>query len=304
MHRQGNNILVVVAGPTGIGKTALAIQLAKAFNSSIISADARQIYKEMQIGTAKPDANQLAAVPHYFIDSISIHDEYSAGRYEEEVIALTEVLFKTHEVLFLVGGSGFYIDAVLYGLDNIPGVDAALRKQVMDLYAAKGLSYLQQFVAERDPVYYSQVDIQNPQRLMRAVEVMLLSGKPYSGFRKNSNRNRNFKPVQISLDADRNVLYEQINARVDRMMQQGLLEECRSLYPHRNLNALQTVGYSELFDYLEGKCTLDAAVERIKQHTRNYAKRQRTWFRKDKHYRWFEPAATEAIAQFINDSLQ
>lgn len=293
-----------MAGPTAVGKTDVAINLAQEFHTEIISADARQLYKEMEIGTAKPSAIQLQQVPHHFINHISIHNKYSVGQYEAEVIPLLEKLFAQHDIVFLVGGSGLYIDAVLHGLDKLPASDAQIRQQVMDDYKNNGLQFLQEFILKNDPDYFAVADIQNPQRLMRAMEVFLISGKPYSEFRKKNTVPRNFTSIPICLNIEREKLYAQINQRVNNMMLQGLLHEAEQLFPYRQLNALQTVGYKELFAYFENACTLQEAADAIKQNTRNYAKRQLTWFRKDNNYTWFDPADTNAIALYIENTLQ
>ncbi|HET8962563.1 MAG TPA: tRNA (adenosine(37)-N6)-dimethylallyltransferase MiaA [Chitinophagales bacterium] len=299
-----NKFLIIIAGPTGIGKTNLAIQLAEEYNTEIISADARQFYKELHIGTAKPDAEQLAAVPHYFINNISIHDSYSVGQYEQVALQMIDTLFAVYDVVILVGGSGLYIDAIKKGLDNLPASDAEIRKEVITIYESKGLKYLQEYISKNDSEYFQMADIQNPQRLMRAMEVILQTGKPYSSFRKKNVVQRNFTPIQICLDMEREKLYQQINARVDDMMQNGLLHEVKQLFPYRHLNALQTVGYKELFEYLDGNFTLATAINKIKQNTRNYAKRQLTWFRKDKSYTWFQPDDITGIKNFLKEKMQ
>lgn len=299
-----NKFLIVIAGPTGIGKTNLAIQLAEEYNTEIISADARQFYKELNIGTAKPDAEQLAAVPHYFINNISIHDNYSVGQYEQAALQILDTVFAVYDVVILVGGSGLYIDVILNGLDNLPASDAEIRKEVITIFESKGLKYLQEYISKNDPEYFRIADIQNPQRMMRAMEIILQTGKPFSSFRKKNSAERNFNSIQICLDMEREKLYQQINARVDVMMQNGLLQEVKQLFPYRHLNALQTVGYKELFEYLDGNFTLENAINKIKQNTRNYAKRQLTWFRKDKNYTWFNPKDYDAIKKFIKEKLQ
>lgn len=304
MTNPENKFLIIIAGPTGIGKTNLAIQLAKEYNTEIISADARQFYKEMHIGTAKPDAELLATINHHFINNISIHDSYSVGQYEQEALQIIDRLFTVHNVVILVGGSGLYIDAIINGLDNLPASDAEIRKQVIALYETKGLEYLQEYISENDPEYFQIADIQNPQRLMRAMEVILQTGKAYSSFRKKNVVKRNFTPIQICLDMEREKLYQQINTRVDMMMQNGLLQEVKQLFPYRHLNALQTVGYKELFEFMEDKSTLETAINKIKQNTRNYAKRQLTWFRKDKSYTWFNPLAVVDVKNYIKEKMQ
>ncbi|MBK7109909.1 MAG: tRNA (adenosine(37)-N6)-dimethylallyltransferase MiaA [Chitinophagales bacterium] len=304
MTNPENKFLIIIAGPTGIGKTNLAIQLAKEYNTEIISADARQFYKEMHIGTAKPDAELLATINHHFINNISIHDSYSVGQYEQEALQIIDRLFTVHNVVILVGGSGLYIDAIINGLDNLPASDAEIRKQVIALYETKGLEYLQEYISENDPEYFQIADIQNPQRLMRAMEVILQTGKAYSSFRRKNIAKRNFNSIQICLDMEREKLYQQINTRVDVMMQNCLLQEAEQLFSYRHLNALQTVGYKELFEFMEDKSTLETAINKIKQNTRNYAKRQLTWFRKDKSYTWFNPLAVVDVKNYIKEKMQ
>lgn len=280
--------LVVVLGPTAIGKTAKSIALANYFNSEIISADSRQFYKEMSIGTAVPSKDELKSVPHHFIHHKSIEQKYSVGDFESDAIALTENLFKKHDIVFMVGGSGLYVDAVCNGLDEFPVVENSIREELKIQFEEKGIAYLQNKLRELDPEYFKHADTQNPHRVIRALEVCLASGKPFSSFRKNKTAKRNFKVIKISFTAPRTTIYERINQRVDLMMQEGLLEEAKKLYPQRQLNALQTVGYKELFDFFDNKITLEEAVEEIKKNTRRYAKRQLTWFRKDENIHWFD----------------
>jgi tRNA dimethylallyltransferase len=288
--------LIVIAGPTAIGKTALAIQVAQHYQTEIISADSRQFFKEMNIGTAKPNAQELAAAPHHFINSHSINQEVSVGNFEKEAIQKIEELFLKHDVLVMVGGSGLYVNAVLYGFDEIPKADEIIREKLNQQFIEEGIESLQQQLLELDPTYYKEVDIRNPHRVIRALEVCICSGKPYSSFRKTDNKARNFEVTLIGLDVEREKLYERINQRVDLMMEEGLLEEVKSLQEHQHLNALKTVGYTELFKYLNNECSLPEAVEKIKQNTRNFAKRQLTWFRKNEELIWFEPDFTTIIA--------
>jgi tRNA dimethylallyltransferase len=288
--------LIVIAGPTAIGKTALAIQIAQHYQTEIISADSRQFFKEMSIGTAKPNTQELAAAPHHFINSHSITEEVSVGTYEKEAIHKIEPLFQKHDVLVMVGGSGLYVNAVLYGFDEIPKADESIREKLNQQFIKEGIESLQKQLLELDPTYYKEVDIRNPQRVIRALEVCMCSGKPYSSFRKTENKARNFEVTLIGLDVEREKLYERINQRVDLMMEEGLLEEVKSLQEHQHLNALKTVGYTELFKYLNNECSLPEAVEKIKQNTRNFAKRQLTWFRKNEELIWFEPDFTTIIA--------
>lgn len=291
--------LITIIGPTAIGKTALSIQLAHAFDCEIISCDSRQFFKEMTIGTAVPDVEELAAAQHHFIHNKSIFEEYTVGDFEKDALAKLDELFQRRDFVIMVGGSGLYVDAVLKGFDEFPEIDTSVREKITSEYEAKGIGYLQSEVEKLDPVYFSQVDAQNPQRLMRALEVCLGTGKPYSSFRKQKTNKRGFTPVVIGLDAPREILYDRINKRVDVMVNEGLVEEARNLYPHRNLNALQTVGYRELFDYFEGKISLDSAIEEIKKNTRRFAKRQLTWFRRNEQATWFEAGKPEEIANFI-----
>jgi tRNA dimethylallyltransferase len=288
--------LIVIAGPTAIGKTALSIEVAQHYQTEIISADSRQFFKEMSIGTAKPNTQELAAAPHHFINSHSINQEVSVGTFEKEAIQKIEELFQKHDVLVMVGGSGLYVNAVLYGFDEIPKADESIRNKLNQQFIEEGIETLQQQLLELDPVYYNEVDIRNPLRVIRALEVCICSGKPYSSFRKTENKARNFEVTLIGLDIEREKLYEKINQRVDLMMEEGLLEEVKSLQEHQHLNALKTVGYTELFKYLNNECSLPEAVEKIKQNTRNFAKRQLTWFRKNEELIWFEPDFTTIIA--------
>ncbi len=298
-----NKSLIVLVGPTAIGKTAASIQIAKEFNCPIVSADSRQFFKEMTIGTAKPSAEEMQNAPHYFIDSHSIKDEFNVGKYENEAIALLNTLFKINKMVILVGGSGLYIDAICKGFDELPEADTEVRNKIGLLLEEKGIKALQSLLKELDSVYYSKVDLQNPQRISRALEVCLTTGKPYSTLRKGKIKKRNFNIIKIGLNTSREVLYEKINKRVDEMMQAGLLEEVKYLLPQKHLNALQTVGYNELFDFLENKTDLNTAVESIKQNTRKFAKRQLTWFRRDSEIKWFEPNEKKEILSYINSKF-
>lgn len=292
--------LIVIAGPTAVGKTALSIELAKFYNCPIISADSRQFYKEMSIGTAKPSKEEMQDVPHYFIDNISIHDTYNVGQFERDAIDCIETLFKNHEQLILVGGSGLYINAVLNGVDEFEEIPSHIREQLIKDYEDKGLTYLQEELKSKDEVYYNQVDLNNPQRIMRALEVCMHTQKPYSSFRKKEKKERSFETINILVNTDRDSLYARINKRVDIMMQTGLLEEVKSLYPYKHLNALNTVGYKELFDFLDGKCSLEEAVNLIKQNSRRYAKRQLTWFNHQGDFESFEPTDLEKLKAYLD----
>ena len=279
--------LVVVVGPTAIGKTNWAITLAEALGTEILSADSRQFYREMAIGTAVPDPDQLACVPHHFIQHISIKDHFSVGDYERAALARLEVLFKNNATAVMVGGSGLYIDAVVKGLDRFPEIGDGIREELNQVLENQGINRLREELREADPEYYERVDLDNPHRLIRALEVYRSSGKPYSSFLGNKTGKRNFSSVFVGFTADRPVIYQRINQRVDQMVVDGLLEEARRLYPYRHLPALQTVGYREFFRYFEGEKSMEEAVDEIKKNTRRYAKRQLTWFRNRPEIKWF-----------------
>ena len=278
--------LIVIAGPTASGKTAFSIELAKALDTVILSADSRQFYKEMSIGTAAPTEEELRQAKHYFVHHISIEDKYDVADYEYDAITLLDELFKTHDAVIMTGGSGLFIDAVCNGIDAMPDVQPEIREKVEKLYQDEGLNGMQETLQRLDPDYYAIVDQQNPRRLQRALEVCYQTGKPFSSFRSGNTAQRNFDIKKYALLWDRQELIKRIDRRVDLMMEQGLLEEAKALYPKRHLNALNTVGYKELFAYFDGNCTLDKAIEQIKIHTRQYAKRQMTWLRKDTSYQW------------------
>jgi len=291
--------LIVVCGPTASGKTKLAIQLAQHFSAEIISADSRQIYKELKIGSAPPSEAEMKEVKHHFVASRNLDEDYNAGAFEKDVLALLDTLFQENNYAILVGGSGLYIDAVCNGFDKVPSSFPEIRKQLQDLYEAKGIEQLQQQLKELDPDYYTKIDLSNPQRLMRALEVCIGTGKPYSLLREGRKNPRDFTIIKIGLEVPRDVLYNRIDARVDEMMKAGLLEEAKNLILKKDLNALQTVGYKELFDSFENKTTLDEAVDLIKRNSRRYAKRQLTWFRRDKEIQWFSPTDYDKIIEFI-----
>ena len=282
-----NKHLIVLAGPTASGKTATAIKLAKAFDAEIISADSRQFYKELSIGTAAPTAEELSQVKHHFVHNLSIEDKYDVADYEKDVLSYLKEYFKTKNVAVMTGGSGLFIDAVCNGLDSIPDISDEIRTKVARMLDEGGLEALQKEVEKVDNDYFQIVDKQNPRRLQRALEVYYQTGKPYSTFRQRNVVKRDFDIIKLAILWDRDKLIERINQRVDLMMQQGLLNEVKSVYPKRHLNSLNTVGYKELFDYLDGKCNLEQAVEQIKINTRQYAKRQMTWLRKNNDYQWF-----------------
>lgn len=298
--QKNKKILIVIAGPTAIGKTALAIKVAQHYQTEIISADSRQFFKEMSIGTAKPSKEELKQAKHHFIDSHSIQEELSVGSFEKEAISKIEALFLEHDVLVMVGGSGLYINAVLYGFDDIPKADENLRNQLNQRLESEGIERLQKQLQELDPIYYNEVDIHNSQRIIRALEVCISTGKPFSSFRKTEPKKRSFESIIIGLNTDRTKLYDRINDRVDRMILAGLVEEVTNLKKFKDLNALKTVGYSEIFNHLEGNILLPEAIEKIKQNTRNFAKRQLTWFRKYPKIDWFEPSDLKNIIKTID----
>lgn len=305
MSTKNNNYLIVVVGPTAIGKTALGIKVAQHFNTHIISCDSRQFYKEMAIGTAVPSKEELAAAPHHFIQNISIQDTYSVGDFERDALAKLDELFKENPVQVMVGGSGLFVNAILNGLDDFPDVDPSIRAQLNKDLEEKGLPYLQQMLKELDPVHYDKVAIDNPQRVTRALEICIGTGKPYSSFLNIKQHSRNFTPIVIGLEADREKMYERINKRVDIMMDNGLLKEAEALYPHRDNNALQTVGYRELFSYFDKEFTLEFALEEIKKNTRRFAKRQITWFKRTPDVMWFDyMTAPEEIMLAIEEKMR
>lgn len=289
--------LLCILGPTAVGKTAAAIKLAGELNTEIISADSRQFFREISIGTARPSPAELAAVPHHFIGHLSIHQAYSAGDFERDALARLEELFAVHDTVVAVGGSGLYVKALIDGLDQLPPADEPLRKELNLLYSSHGIEPLQQRLLELDAAAYAQTEIQNPQRIMRAIEIATAI---QNGFSVSSRKQaRNFRTIKIVLDLPREILYDRINKRVDLMVAEGLLEEVKSVWAEKDNYALQTVGYKELFDYLEGKHTFEKAIELIKQHTRNFAKRQLTWFRKEAPGHWFAPHQTAEILKLI-----
>lgn len=295
--------LIVIAGPTAAGKTALAIQVAKHFKTEIISADSRQFYREMSIGTAKPSKEELAAVRHHLIDSHSIKDFFSVGDFEKEVINLLKELFKSHDQVVLVGGSGLFINAVCNGFDELPVASEETRTRLNQLLSEKGIEHLQEKLKKADPEYYEEVDIKNPQRLIRALEVFETSGKPFSSFRTNIPKKRNFNIIKLAISPNRERLYEQINLRVDQMLENGLLKEVEGLKEYRHLNALNTVGYSEIFEYFDGRLSEEESIDKIKQNTRRFAKRQLTWFKKSEDIHWFDPKDSGSILNYLDDAI-
>jgi tRNA dimethylallyltransferase len=296
--------LIAIVGPTAVGKTAMAISLAQYFRTEIISADSRQFYREMSIGTAKPDPEELASAPHHFINSHTITDDYSAGNFEREALQKLDQLFQRHDVVVMVGGSGLFVRALCEGLDDLPKAGDEVRERLNHEMIQLGLESMKERLKAIDPAYYALADVDNPQRIVRALEVFEATGKPMSFYHKKDLDERPFDILTIGLNMERAQLYERINLRVDHMMEIGLLEEVKSLYPFRTKPALLTVGYAELFDYLDGNSSLEAAVDKVKQNSRRYAKRQITWFKKYGNTTWFEPTEIKRIIAFIDNALQ
>ncbi len=296
-----NKYLVIVSGPTGVGKTGLCVELAERYDSQIISADSRQMYREMNTGTAAPSPDQLARVKHWFTGNLSIHDYYNASMFESEVMSLLGELFKNHRLIFMAGGSGLYIDAVCHGIDDLPAVNPELREDLAASFRNNGIEWLRSKLKKLDPDYYGRVDLRNPNRMLKAVEISLMTGKPYSSFLTGRKKKRDFEIIKTGLRLEREELYGIINRRVDSMIEQGLLEEAQQLYPYRNLNALKTVGYRELFDNFDGKISLETAIEQVKRNTRRYARRQLTWLSKYDDIYWFHPGDADGIIKLIKD---
>lgn len=299
-----NKTLISIVGPTAIGKTALSVELAKAYNCEIISADSRQFFKEMSIGTAKPTPEEMNGVVHHFVDCISIQEFYTAGQFENDVMAKLSEIFKNQDIAIMVGGSGLYVNAVLSGIDEIPS-NLELRNQLNQELEEKGLRHMQQKLKKLDYEHFKFMDKQNPQRLVRAIEVCLSTGKKYSELRNQTAKKREFDIIQVGITADREVIYDRINQRVDSMVKDGLVEEVTGLFAQKELNSLNTVGYKEIFRHLEGEWELDFAIEKIKQNTRNFAKRQLTWFKKDEKTTWFDIMNEKnKLVQHIEKSLK
>ncbi|RZT93313.1 tRNA dimethylallyltransferase [Ancylomarina subtilis] len=296
--------LIVLLGPTGVGKTDLSIRIARHFNTEITSSDSRQVYREMRIGTAVPEKEQLEAVKHHFIHSHSIHDYFSSWECEQKTLALLNEKFKEKDQMLMVGGSMMYIDAVCNGIDLIPTISPELRKEVCDRYEKNGLEAMQAELKELDPIFYDQVDLQNAKRVIHAVEVCLMSGKPYSSLRTNKTKERNFNIIKIGLNRDRTELYNRINQRVDMMIADGQIEEARDLFEFKDLNSLNTVGYKELFEHFKGNISLDKAIELIKRNSRHYAKRQLSWFRRDEKIKWFHPDQEDEIIAYLDEQIK
>jgi tRNA dimethylallyltransferase len=298
------NTLVVVLGPTGVGKSAVSLQIAKYFNTEIISADSRQFYRELSIGTAVPSAKDLKSIPHHFIQTKSIVDYYNVSDYETEALQIINRLFLEKNPLVLTGGSMLYLDTICKGIDDIPTVDPEIRTEVVRWYEENGMDALRNWLLEIDPEYYQIVDLNNSKRLLHAVEIFQMTGKPYSSFRKNTIKIRPFNILKIGINQDRKILYERINHRVIQMMEAGLLDEAKTVYQLRKLNSLNTVGYKELFSFLDGECSLEEAIDLIQQNSRRYARKQLTWFRRDPEIRWFEPEQYQEIITYIDQKLE
>lgn len=295
--------LIVLLGPTGVGKTELSLSIAEAYHTSIVSADSRQLYADIKIGTAAPTAEQLARVPHYFVGTLDLHDYYSAAQYEMEVLKKLEELFRENDVVVLTGGSMMYIDAVCKGIDDIPTVDNETRQLMLERYEEEGLERLCAELKLLDPEYYQIVDLKNHKRVIHALEICYMTGKTFTSFRTQTQKERPFEILKIGLKREREELYERINRRVDIMMEEGLLEEARRVYPFRQLNSLNTVGYKELFNYLDGTWELPFAIEKIKQNSRIYSRKQMTWFKRDQHITWFHPEDTAEIMSFLQKNI-
>ena len=295
--------LIVIVGPTGSGKTSLSIEIARYFRAPIISTDSRQVYRGMAIGTAQPTAEELAAAEHHFIADREIFDDFNCGRYEQEALARLEELFHEHDVVVAVGGSGLYIQALCEGLDALPEANDELRAELKRRLESEGIESLVDQLRELDPNNVAEVDVYNPQRIVRALEVCLIAGRPYSELRRGGVSKRNFDIIKIGTELGREVLYDRINRRVDMMLDEGLLKEVERLLPYRHLNALQTVGYREFFDYFDGKCSLEESVELLKRNSRRYAKRQMTWFRRDESIAWFAPDKVAKIIEYIDSKI-
>lgn len=298
-----NKYLVVIAGPTAVGKTELCLNLAKKFNTDIISSDSRQFFKETNLGTAKPSDMQLREVPHHFINTLSIHEDYDVKEFEKDALSLIDSIFQKNDIILMTGGSGLYIDAVCNGFDDMPQIDPATRKKIIDEYEINGLDFLKGEVKRHDPEYFDIVDQNNPQRLIRAIEVFRGTGRPFSSFRNKKKVERYFGIIKIGLERERAELYQRIDSRMDLMIQKGLFEEADSLLLYSDLNALQTVGYTEIFGFLRGKYDKIEAIRLLKRNSRRYAKRQLTWFKRDPKMTWFHPDQIEDVMAFISSQI-
>lgn len=303
MNPHFSKTVIVVAGPTGVGKTAVAIQLASHFHAEIISADSRQCFKELSIGVARPSAKELKEVTHHFIASHSVQEEVNAVVFEEYALKKANQLFKKHDVIIMAGGTGLYIKAFCEGMDDIPAINPEIRSNIVEQYELKGIEWLQEEIQKKDPEFYHAGEIKNPQRIMRALEVIESTGQSILSFRKGKKAERDFNIIKIALELPKEELHRNINTRVDKMIEAGLVDEVKRVAAFRQLNALQTVGYTEIFDYLDNKISLEQASELIKKNTRQYAKRQLTWFRKDKAFQWFNPFSKEQIISFAEKSV-
>ena len=291
--------LIVIVGPTGVGKTALCLEVAERLGTFIINADSRQIFRDIPIGTAAPTAEEQKRVKHFFVGKLHINDYYNASMFENDVIKLLDKLFGEKDNIIMSGGSMMYVDAVCNGIDDIPSVNESIRQQVKSLYEADGLDIIKEKLNKLDPEYFEIVDKNNPKRVIHALEICLSTGKTYTSFRTNTKKERNFRIIKIGLNRDRDELYSRIDKRVDLMIENGLMEEAKQMYPHKGLNSLNTVGYKELFNYFDGKCTLDEAIFKIKSNTHKYCRKQLTWFKRDKDIHWFNPDNVEEIIKYI-----
>jgi len=298
-----NKAVIIIAGPTAVGKTSVAIELAKCFQTEIISADSRQCYKELKIGVARPSEEELKKIPHHFIASHAIKENVTAATFEQYALQKLEELFQNNNVVIMTGGTGLYIKAFAEGMDAIPEVPGETRKKIISGYEENGMEWLQREIQKKDPGFYKVGETQNPQRLMRALEVVEATGKSILEFQKGKKVKRDFNIIKIGLELPKEELYKNINARVDKMIEADLVEEVKNLLPYRDLSALRTVGYSEMFDYIDGRVNLEKAIEEIKKNTRQYAKRQMTWFRKDKEIKWFNPEETKKLKEHLDDAL-
>ncbi|MBN2263127.1 MAG: tRNA (adenosine(37)-N6)-dimethylallyltransferase MiaA [Prolixibacteraceae bacterium] len=295
--------LIVILGPTAIGKTDIAIRVAQHLNTEIISADSRQIFKELQIGTATPNSQQLHTVKHHFIHSHSIHNYYNASKYETEALLAIESILQKNNNVVMSGGSMLYIDAVCKGIDDLPAIDHKIRNEIIERYEKEGLDSLRFELKKIDPDFYAVTDLKNYKRILHALEIFYMTGKPYSSFMTKNIKQRDFNIIKIGLNTDRAILHQRINQRVDQMINDGLVDEARQVYAYKHLNSLNTVGYKELFDYFDNKITLSEAIELIKRNSRRYARRQLTWFNKDKNIKWFEPGDTKVIIDYISETI-
>jgi len=298
--KKDNKALIVILGPTAVGKTSVGVHLAKHYQTDVLSADSRQFYREMRIGTALPEPDELNGVRHHFLANLSIHDDFNVHAYERMAIEKLNEIYSNHDIALMVGGSGLYIDAVVHGIDELPDADLKIREQLKKEYSEKGLEPLRKKLESLDPEYYSVVDLNNPNRIMRALEVCLVTGKTFSSLRKNETKQRDFSIIKIGLNLPREELFQRIHSRIDHMIEKGLLDEVKKLYSFRELNALKTVGYSELYKHIDGKVELEDAIEKIKTNTRRYAKRQLTWFKRDKSIKWFSPDEIEEMIRYVD----